>query len=393
MSRRSAGWTRRARACCSSPTTPLSRSACSTPASHVPKTYHVQIDRPADEALLAAIRAGVEDRGEWLGVRSASWLREGNRHAWAEIVLDEGRNRHIRRLLARAGRGDAAPGARRDRRPAARRSAEGRGAPFERGGTRPSGAGTVSLSPRRPRRAASRSPRKGSARRGRSGRARSTCAATSTACAAPDRQRQRRGAGALSSGLLAARPLRDRLLDRDAGAVRRSAGSSNTGPTRPRCCRSTSTRPCAGAWPAPTGRGGLCRHARPSPARAGRRPWRCSGGPGRGTSRRLGFREGAHRLVGLVGAQADAGMALLCRAPDDADPAARLRAGLRSARARDPGAGPGAADLRRGTRAPHPGGAFGRALGVATAGELKDYFRLAPPRRGRRSRTSWRPAR
>lgn len=73
------------------------------PASHVPKTYHVRIDRPADDALLAAIRAGVEDRGERLGVRSARWLREGTGSAWAEIVLDEGRNRHIRRLLAALG--------------------------------------------------------------------------------------------------------------------------------------------------------------------------------------------------------------------------------------------------------------------------------------------------
>jgi 23S rRNA pseudouridine2605 synthase len=73
------------------------------PASHVPKTYHVQIDRPADEALLAGIQAGVEDRGEWLGVRSAKALREGTRNAWLEIVLEEGRNRHIRRLLAALG--------------------------------------------------------------------------------------------------------------------------------------------------------------------------------------------------------------------------------------------------------------------------------------------------
>ncbi|RIX97563.1 rRNA pseudouridine synthase [Aureimonas flava] len=73
------------------------------PASHVPKTYHVQIDRPADEALLARIRAGVEDRGERLGVRSARLLRAGARNAWLEIVLDEGRNRHVRRLLAALG--------------------------------------------------------------------------------------------------------------------------------------------------------------------------------------------------------------------------------------------------------------------------------------------------
>ncbi|KQQ80610.1 pseudouridine synthase [Aureimonas sp. Leaf324] len=73
------------------------------PASHVPKTYHVQIDRSADEALLAGIRAGVEDRGEPLAVRSVRVLREGERTAWLEIVLDEGRNRHIRRLLAALG--------------------------------------------------------------------------------------------------------------------------------------------------------------------------------------------------------------------------------------------------------------------------------------------------
>ncbi len=69
----------------------------------MPKTYHVQIDRAADDALLAGIRAGVEDRGEHLAVRSVRLLREGGAHAWLEIVLDEGRNRHIRRLLAALG--------------------------------------------------------------------------------------------------------------------------------------------------------------------------------------------------------------------------------------------------------------------------------------------------
>jgi 23S rRNA pseudouridine2605 synthase len=37
--------------------------------------------------------------GEPLTVRSVRTLRSGDKNAWLEIVLDEGRNRHIRRLL------------------------------------------------------------------------------------------------------------------------------------------------------------------------------------------------------------------------------------------------------------------------------------------------------
>ncbi len=63
------------------------------------KTYHVQVDCIPDEAALRAMRAGVECDGILLAVKSASLLREGEKHAWLEIVLDEGRNRQIRRLL------------------------------------------------------------------------------------------------------------------------------------------------------------------------------------------------------------------------------------------------------------------------------------------------------
>jgi 23S rRNA pseudouridine2605 synthase len=70
------------------------------PSSHVDKTYHVQIDRVPDDALLAALVAGVDDDGERLSVVSVRVLRHGTRTGWLEIVLDEGRNRHIRRLLA-----------------------------------------------------------------------------------------------------------------------------------------------------------------------------------------------------------------------------------------------------------------------------------------------------
>ncbi|MBN8740273.1 MAG: pseudouridine synthase [Lysobacterales bacterium 69-70] len=69
------------------------------PESHVAKTYHVQVDCLPDDALLARLRAGIEDRGERLAARSVALLRRGEKNAWLEIVLDEGRNRHIRRLL------------------------------------------------------------------------------------------------------------------------------------------------------------------------------------------------------------------------------------------------------------------------------------------------------
>lgn len=69
------------------------------------KTYHVQIDVIPDAVLLAALVAGVECEGERLRAKSASLLRTGSRNAWLEVVLDEGRNRQIRRLLAALGIG------------------------------------------------------------------------------------------------------------------------------------------------------------------------------------------------------------------------------------------------------------------------------------------------
>ncbi len=70
------------------------------PCSGPQKRYHVQIDRVPTPALLAALADGAESDGETLNVASLRCLRTGSRNAWLEIVLDEGRNRHIRRLLA-----------------------------------------------------------------------------------------------------------------------------------------------------------------------------------------------------------------------------------------------------------------------------------------------------
>ncbi len=73
------------------------------PETHVAKTYHVQIDRIADDALLEALMQGMVHEGEWLAMKSVRRLRQGGRNSWLEVVLDEGRNRHIRRMLKAFG--------------------------------------------------------------------------------------------------------------------------------------------------------------------------------------------------------------------------------------------------------------------------------------------------
>jgi 23S rRNA pseudouridine2605 synthase len=72
------------------------------PESKLCKTYHVQVDRPPSAADLAALGEGVEvEAGQppWRAL-AAQVLRSGGKTAWLEIVLDEGRNRQIRRMLA-----------------------------------------------------------------------------------------------------------------------------------------------------------------------------------------------------------------------------------------------------------------------------------------------------
>jgi 23S rRNA pseudouridine2605 synthase len=82
------------------------------PETHLPKTYHVQIARVADEALIAALTAGVEvaaksgeksGDGETMRASQVRLLRSGQKNSWLEIVLTEGKNRQIRRMLQALG--------------------------------------------------------------------------------------------------------------------------------------------------------------------------------------------------------------------------------------------------------------------------------------------------
>ena len=74
------------------------------PETHLDKTYHVQIGASANAALLESLREGVRtEDGEVLRAKCVNLLREGERNCWLQIVLDEGKNRQIRRMLDRCG--------------------------------------------------------------------------------------------------------------------------------------------------------------------------------------------------------------------------------------------------------------------------------------------------
>ena len=74
------------------------------PETHLEKTYHVQIGTVAEESLLQKLRAGVRtSAGESLHIKSVRTLRTGAHNSWLEIILDEGKNRHIRRMLEALG--------------------------------------------------------------------------------------------------------------------------------------------------------------------------------------------------------------------------------------------------------------------------------------------------
>jgi 23S rRNA pseudouridine2605 synthase len=73
----------------------------SAPESHLPKTYHVQIDTIATEELLRAMERGVKSPlGDFLRARICRLLRAGEKNSWVEITLEEGKNRQIRRMLS-----------------------------------------------------------------------------------------------------------------------------------------------------------------------------------------------------------------------------------------------------------------------------------------------------
>jgi len=74
------------------------------PESHLEKTYHVQIGAVAENQLIEALTSGVMcGDGELLKAKRATRIRAGEKNSWIEIVLGEGKNRQIRRMLEARG--------------------------------------------------------------------------------------------------------------------------------------------------------------------------------------------------------------------------------------------------------------------------------------------------
>src|SRR3981081_2102980 len=74
------------------------------PETHLDKTYHVKIRTDTQDALVATLIQGVETKdGEVLRAKQARRLRAGQKNCWLEIILDEGKNRQIRRMMEAMG--------------------------------------------------------------------------------------------------------------------------------------------------------------------------------------------------------------------------------------------------------------------------------------------------
>ncbi len=72
----------------------------SSPTTHLVKTYHVQIDSIPSKREIQQMECGVNADGDILRALSCHMLRSGEKSCWLEMILDEGKNRHIRRMLA-----------------------------------------------------------------------------------------------------------------------------------------------------------------------------------------------------------------------------------------------------------------------------------------------------
>jgi 23S rRNA pseudouridine2605 synthase len=74
------------------------------PESHVPKTYLVKANMLVSDEIIASMAQGIElKRGDWAKPESVRRVEDRGKYSWLEIVLTEGKNREVRRLLEAVG--------------------------------------------------------------------------------------------------------------------------------------------------------------------------------------------------------------------------------------------------------------------------------------------------
>ena len=74
------------------------------PESQIPKTYLVKTSGLLNDEVIARLQAGVEmKRGDFARPESVRRVEDRGKYTWLEIVLTEGKNREVRRMIEAVG--------------------------------------------------------------------------------------------------------------------------------------------------------------------------------------------------------------------------------------------------------------------------------------------------
>jgi 23S rRNA pseudouridine2605 synthase len=75
-----------------------------SPESHIPKTYLAKISGLLSDEVVTRLNAGVEmKRGDWARPQRVRRLEDRGKYTWLEVVLTEGKNREVRRMIEAVG--------------------------------------------------------------------------------------------------------------------------------------------------------------------------------------------------------------------------------------------------------------------------------------------------
>ncbi len=73
--------------------------AVAHPRHRMPKTYHVTLAKRVDSSALERLTTGLDDDGDLLKAKHAKLLSANNTRSQVELVLEDGKNREIRRMF------------------------------------------------------------------------------------------------------------------------------------------------------------------------------------------------------------------------------------------------------------------------------------------------------